>query len=434
MFNENFNPNLTELYEIKLNQAQLKNIAHLLPEGFTLERDSHLHHQTPLTSKKHSINDLNSVNRALDLDFETSSNADTNTKRILRDHSKKKMIDTPTLEPEPIPVPPPKVDKGPNEGVKKCINVIQKLKRLSASGPFREPVDVVGLGLTDYYSVIKEPMDLRTVEEKLRSEQYGNTDQFAADIRKIWSNAYRYNPKGTHVHNLATEMSAAFERYFKEIEHISLNDTVRELEKKVEKLSKQITELHSKGAQVGTSSSKNHKPSSVANPNVRGYTLEEKKVLCQNIKKLAPEFLRGVWEIVSEGLQQNAKNKEILEFDIQTLPFRVVRELDKYVKLKMSQTSKNKSKTNKKDQPIKQVISSSIHQKLNGTGPKEIGEAYQQSIQLPYSDSLPERKASLQTQQMEEEAAPPTAHDDAQSGSSESSFISDSDSDSDGDK
>jgi len=45
-------------------------------------------------------------------------------------------------------------------------------------------------------------------------------------------------------------------------------------------------------------------------------------------------------------------------------------------------------------------------------------------VQIPYNkDGLPERKTALQTQQMEEEAAA-TAHGDAQSGSSESSFIS----------
>lgn len=278
------------------------------------------------------------------------------------------MIDTPTLEPEPMPMTSHKpIVKGPNEGVKKCQEVLRKLRRLASVGPFLEPVDVVGLGLTDYYDIIKEPMDLRTVEERLKSDQYSSSAQFAADIRKIWSNAFRYNSKGSHVYNLASEMSSAFERYFKDIEHISFNDTVRELERKVEKLSKQITELHHKGAQVPNSSSKNHRPNSSSN--VRGYTIEEKKVLCQNIKKLPPEFLRGVWEIVSEGLQQNSKNKEILEFDIQTLPFRVVRELDKYVKLKMSQVSKGKSKPAKKDQPVKQVMNSSIQQKLNGVNP-----------------------------------------------------------------
>jgi len=273
------------------------------------------------------------------------------------------MIDTPTLEPEPVPTTSHKpISKGPNEGVKKCLECLRKLKRLSSAGPFLEPVDVEGLGLTDYYDIIKEPMDIRTVEEKLKSDQYSSASQFAADVRKIWSNAFRYNSKGSHVYNLASEMSSAFERYFKDIEHISFNDTVRELEKKVEKLSKQITELHHKGAQVPNS--KSSKPNSSSN--VRGYTIEEKKALCQSIKTLPPEFLRGVWEIVSEGLHQNSKNKEILEFDIQTLPFRVVRELDKYVKQKMSQVSKGKSKPAKKDQPVKQVITSSIQQKLNG--------------------------------------------------------------------
>jgi len=42
-----------------------------------------------------------------------------------------------------------------------------------------------------------------------------------------------------------------------------------------------------------------------------------------------------VWEIVSEGMQHN-NNREELEFDIDTLPVKITRELEKYVKIKLS--------------------------------------------------------------------------------------------------
>lgn len=49
---------------------------------------------------------------------------------------------------------------------------------------------------------------------------------------------------------------------------------------------------------------------------------------------MPPEYLRGVWEIVSESLGNI--NSEELEFDIDTLPVRKTRELEAYVKNKLA--------------------------------------------------------------------------------------------------
>lgn len=57
---------------------------------------------------------------------------------------------------------------------------------------------------------------------------------------------------------------------------------------------------------------------------------------------MPPEYLRGVWDIVSEGVPSFGQNREELEFDIDTLPVRVTRELQKYVKNKMALIKKQK--------------------------------------------------------------------------------------------
>jgi len=50
----------------------------------------------------------------------------------------------------------------------KCYKIIQALKKHSAAEPFILPVDPVKLKIPDYYTIIKEPMDLSTVEKRLR--------------------------------------------------------------------------------------------------------------------------------------------------------------------------------------------------------------------------------------------------------------------------
>ena len=73
----------------------------------------------------------------------------------------------------------------------------------------------------------------------------------------------------------------------------------------------------------------------------------EKKILGESIRKLSTEHLRGVWEIVQEGMNVEPENGEELEFDIDKLPFEICRKLEVYVfnKLKRKE-SRKKQKTN----------------------------------------------------------------------------------------
>jgi len=146
-------------------------------------------------------------------------------------------------------------------------------------------------------------MDLSTVEEKLERGEYSSVNQFAADIRKIWNNAFRYNAKGSVIYQMTSEMNSFFEKLFKEIEHVSFNDTIKDLERKVqnlEKLHKQMSDYGYRAPVQTKSTLPLVKNKSV--PLTTPMSLEEKKVLGQNIRSLPAESLRGVWEIVCAGL------------------------------------------------------------------------------------------------------------------------------------
>lgn len=59
------------------------------------------------------------------------------------------------------------------------------------------------------------------------------------------------------------------------------------------------------------------------------------------IRTLPPEYLRGVWEIVSDG-NTSSQSKEELEFDIDKLSVRTTRELEHYVRSKLSLINKKR--------------------------------------------------------------------------------------------
>ncbi|OIW11279.1 hypothetical protein TanjilG_28370 [Lupinus angustifolius] len=69
--------------------------------------------------------------------------------------------------------------------------------------PFKEPVDA--RDVPDYYDIIKDPMDLKTMSKRVESEQYYVTfEMFVADVRRMFSNARTYNSPETIYYKCST--------------------------------------------------------------------------------------------------------------------------------------------------------------------------------------------------------------------------------------
>ncbi|KAK1436732.1 hypothetical protein QVD17_02514 [Tagetes erecta] len=102
--------------------------------------------------------------------------------------------------------------------MKQCETLLNRLMGHTFGWVFNTPVDVVALKIPDYYTVIKQPMDLGTVKTKLNSGKYVDPWGFVADVRLTFSNAMTYNPRGNDVHVMAETLSKYFEVRWKAIE------------------------------------------------------------------------------------------------------------------------------------------------------------------------------------------------------------------------
>merc|ERR1712137_672116 len=91
-----------------------------------------------------------------------------------------------------------------------CQSVLRTLMNHRLAEPFLEPVDYIGLGLSDYPKIIKNPMDLSTVKEKLTMNVYNGPQDFIEDIDLIFKNAITYNPPDTDVFVQANMMKNLF--------------------------------------------------------------------------------------------------------------------------------------------------------------------------------------------------------------------------------
>lgn len=149
------------------------------------------------------------------------SNANTRRRTVVEDpkkesvaaHRPKRTIHPPKSKELPYDVRPRK--KKYAQELRFCSQVIKELmskKHLAINFPFLQPVDPVALGVPNYSEIVKEPMDLGTVQSKLANNQYENGEEFEKDVRLIFINCYLFNPEGNDVHTMGKKLEQMFDK------------------------------------------------------------------------------------------------------------------------------------------------------------------------------------------------------------------------------
>ncbi|XP_042904894.1 nucleosome-remodeling factor subunit BPTF [Parasteatoda tepidariorum] len=97
------------------------------------------------------------------------------------------------------------LDNKDYENMKRLLKTLMSHKH---AWPFMKPVDPVEA--PDYYKVIKEPMDLKTVEQRLNLHTYKKLADFIGDMTKIFDNCRYYNPRSSPFYNCAEMLESFF--------------------------------------------------------------------------------------------------------------------------------------------------------------------------------------------------------------------------------
>ncbi|EGC43262.1 transcription regulator BDF1 [Histoplasma capsulatum var. duboisii H88] len=93
------------------------------------------------------------------------------------------------------------------------VRCIQGLKRVHDSRFFREPVDPVKLNIPNYPLIIKQPMDLRTIEEKLKAGSYTSLFAVTSDFDLMVDNSVTFNGPEHVVSMEGANLKQSFERH-----------------------------------------------------------------------------------------------------------------------------------------------------------------------------------------------------------------------------
>jgi bromodomain-containing factor 1 len=87
---------------------------------------------------------------------------------------------------------------------------IMKSRHFDVNAWFLHPVDTVALNIPTYYNVIKKPMDLETMQNKLSTGQYPNAKAFENDFWQIGRNCRKFNGDTSPVTQKVMELEDLF--------------------------------------------------------------------------------------------------------------------------------------------------------------------------------------------------------------------------------
>ncbi|XP_034293112.1 bromodomain testis-specific protein isoform X1 [Pantherophis guttatus] len=88
--------------------------------------------------------------------------------------------------------------------------VMKAMWRHNFSWPFHQPVDAEGLKLPDYYNIVKEPMDLTTIQKRLEHQYYTCAAECIENFKTMFANCYLYNKPGDDIVFMAQELEKVF--------------------------------------------------------------------------------------------------------------------------------------------------------------------------------------------------------------------------------
>uniref|UniRef100_A0A673SVA9 Histone acetyltransferase n=1 Tax=Suricata suricatta TaxID=37032 RepID=A0A673SVA9_SURSU len=107
-----------------------------------------------------------------------------------------------------------KEPKDPDQLYSTLKGILQQVKSHQSAWPFMEPVKRTEA--PGYYEVIRFPMDLKTMSERLKNRYYVSKKLFMADLQRVFTNCKEYNPPESEYYKCANILEKFFFSKIKE--------------------------------------------------------------------------------------------------------------------------------------------------------------------------------------------------------------------------
>lgn len=89
----------------------------------------------------------------------------------------------------------------------------------------------------DYYEVIKEPIDMKTIDANIKSDRYSSEDELLRDFKLMFDNCREYNEDGSQIYIDADTLEAVL---YKKINELDQGLTGKSKKQKINKINKSV--------------------------------------------------------------------------------------------------------------------------------------------------------------------------------------------------
>ncbi|XP_075477565.1 transcription factor GTE1-like [Primulina tabacum] len=239
--------------------------------------------------------------------------------------------------------------------------IIRQITQHKWAGPFMQPVDVVGLGLHDYYQVIEKPMDFSTIKSKMEAKDgtgYKNVRELCADVRLIFKNAIKYNEERDDVHVMAKTLLDKFETKWLQLlpkvdeEENRLKDEEADMQLDIQLAQEAAHAKMARDLSFELDEVDMHLEElrDTVIQKCRKMSTEEKKRLGTAIARLSPEDINKALEIVAQNDPNFQAIGETVEVDINAQSELTLWKLKLFVKDRLQTQPKSSPSTGVKNE------------------------------------------------------------------------------------
>lgn len=124
-----------------------------------------------------------------------------------------------------------------------CKDKTKKFLDFPFSVWFRDSPEYSIADYTSYLQVIKSPVWLNLINDRLKHDVYRYVHEWVSDMRNIWANAILFNPPDSEPYELALYLQKLFERYCLPVPSSQKEVDQIEIQKKLTALLKHLQEI-----------------------------------------------------------------------------------------------------------------------------------------------------------------------------------------------
>jgi len=312
-----------------------------------------------------------------------------------------------------------------------CYKLLKKVMNHQYAWPFNQPVDPIALGIPNYFDVIKEPMDLGTIQKNLEEDKYSSPEEVDAHVNLVWKNAKTFNPPNHDVFKMADTLSKIWSRGFpkvrnektttpkkgkskentpvkalKEDSTTQFTNTIYQLKESMNNVKEEIAKYRqspkSPPSTTTAASKKRNLPSKSKNLN-KEMTFEEKTQLSNNISSLESDQLDQLLKIIQKAIPSlEGSTENTIEIELDKLDTTTLRECERYVKSCLTKNKKKHSKsTIEKDKDENESGTSSSDHESGGETPSKKPKLENPTPNLPSSLSTTDQDLRVQVGRLE---------------------------------